>query len=71
MFAKIGKGLWSAGGAAGRVLPTIIRDTAGLAAVGSIGYGAWLVTPAAGFITGGVLVAAGVILASMNKNRGA
>lgn len=47
--------------AAGRAAPVIIRDLVGLAAVGAISYGAWLLHPAAGYITGGALVLTGVI----------
>ena len=32
-------------------IPPLIRDASGLAGAGLISYGAWLVTPAAGFIT--------------------
>lgn len=45
-------------------LPTFLRDLAGVAAVGLIAYGAWLITPAAGFIVGGTLLLTGVILLS-------
>ena len=64
MFKKIGSGLGVGARAFGRALPTIARDVAGLCAVGFISYGAWLVMPAAGFITGGVLVLAGVVAIS-------
>jgi hypothetical protein len=40
---------------------TIARDAAGVLAVASISYGAWLIYPPAGFITGGLLILAGVI----------
>jgi len=46
-------------------IPAILRDLTGLAAVGAIAYGAWMLHPAAGFIVGGVLVLAGVILLSV------
>ncbi len=46
------------------VLPVVTRDIVGLAAVCLIAYGAWLITPAAGFIVGGVLLLAGTILIS-------
>ncbi len=45
-----------------RALPALLRDAIGLAAVGAISYGAWLLHPAAGFITGGALVLTGVII---------
>jgi hypothetical protein len=40
----------------------IVRDLVGLLAVASMSYGAWLVYEPAGFITGGALVLAGVIV---------
>lgn len=61
MLRRIGYGI--AVGAS--YLPTILRDIVGLAAVASIAYGAWMLHPAAGFITAGVLVLAGVIMLSM------
>jgi len=48
--------------------PALIRDLAGLAGVGLIAYGAWLVLPAAGFIAGGVLLLAGALLSGMKAN---
>jgi len=36
-------------------LPAAIPDAMIVAGVGAISYGAWLIQPAAGFITGGVL----------------
>lgn len=47
-----------------RALPGLLRDLAGLAAVGLIAYGAWLVYPPAGFITAGTLLLAGVLALS-------
>lgn len=41
--------------------PAVIRDSLGLAAIGSIAFGAWEVYPPAGFIVAGVLVLAGVL----------
>lgn len=64
MFKKMVGGLSVGAAAFGRALPTIARDVAGLGAVGLISYGAWMVTPAAGFITAGTLVLAGVIAIS-------
>lgn len=54
----------------GRAVPTIIRDLVGLAAVALIAYGAWLIMPAAGFITGGSLLLLGVYLVSAQANSG-
>ncbi len=39
-----------------RAIGTLLRDAIGLAGMGSVSYGAWLVYPPAGFITGGVLM---------------
>jgi hypothetical protein len=64
MFATIGKSAGAALRAAGRALPVLARDAAGLAGAGLISYGAWLVYVPAGFIVGGVLVLIGVMLAS-------
>lgn len=44
------------------LLATVMRDLAGLAGAGLVAYGAWLVFPPAGFITGGVLLLAGALL---------
>lgn len=52
-----------------RAVPALLRDLMGLAAVGSIGYGAWLVYAPAGFITAGVLVLAGVLALSVRAPR--
>jgi hypothetical protein len=50
-----------------RALPDLARDAVGVAAAGAIAYGAWLIYPPAGFITGGVLALAGVVLTSFGK----
>lgn len=42
-------------------IKTAMRDGTGLAAVGAIAYGAWLIYPPAGFIVGGLIVLAGII----------
>lgn len=65
MFARIGSAL----APVFRGLPVVIRDLSGLAAVGLIAYGAWLIAPAAGFITAGVLLLAGVILVSIKSAK--
>jgi hypothetical protein len=44
------------------------RDAAGFAAVASISYGAWLVYQPAGFIVGGSLILAGVIMAARGSD---
>lgn len=44
-----------------KTLLVAVRDLVGVAAVGSISYGAWLVYQPAGFIAGGLLVLTGVI----------
>lgn len=66
MFKRMARGL----AAVGRVFPVVLRDLTGLAAAGSIAYGAWLIMPAAGFITGGLLVLVGVVLISAKGGAG-
>lgn len=61
MFSRIGQGLTIVG----RGLLVLLRELAGIAGAASITYGAWLLHPAAGFIVGGTLVLAGVILLSI------
>lgn len=46
----------------------VARDGAGVFAVASISYGAWLVYAPAGFIVGGLLVLAGVLAMSRGGN---
>jgi hypothetical protein len=48
--------------------PQMIRDGAGLAGVGLIAYGSWLVLPAAGYIVGGFLLVAGAWLHARASN---
>ncbi|MER8540259.1 hypothetical protein NKH17_12470 [Mesorhizobium sp. M1334] len=67
MFGKIGAALTAIGRPFGRALPVVVRDGAGLAAVGLISYGAWQISPPAGFITAGCLLLFGVILISAKK----
>ena len=45
-------------------LSLLMRDLAGLVAVAAISYGAWLAWPPAGYIVGGALVLAGVLLSA-------
>lgn len=54
---------------AARRIPDVIRDAAGICAVGSISYGAWLIDEPAGFIVGGSLVLVGVIASAIGKSR--
>lgn len=63
MLKHIGKVL----AAAGAAVPVLARDLAGLVGCGLIGYGAWLVYPPAGFITGGGLLLVGSILLSVKR----
>jgi hypothetical protein len=44
------------------MLIAVARDGAGLAGVGLISYGAWLVYPPAGFIIAGAMLLAGALL---------
>ncbi len=43
------------------LLPTLLRDAAGIAGAALIAYGAWQVFRPAGFITAGALMLAGVL----------
>jgi len=45
-----------------------IRDVAGLAGASSVAYGAWAIYEPAGFIVGGILVLAGVLLSARGGN---
>ncbi len=45
-------------------LPKLLRDLAGFVAVGAISTGAWMAWPPAGFMVGGALVLAGVVLSA-------
>lgn len=51
--------------------PALARDLAGLAGVGLVAYGTWLVYPPAGFIVGGSLMIAGALLLAVgNRSAG-
>lgn len=69
MFKKVSAASAAVASALGRTLPTFLRDLAGLAGVGLVAYGAWLLHPAAGYITGGTLLLVGVCMLS-GANRG-
>jgi len=56
--------------AVGRAMPGVIADVAGIGGACLISYGAWLIYPPAGFITGGILTLAGVLLASSKARAG-
>ncbi len=45
----------------------LIRDGAGISGVVLVSYGAWLILPAAGFITGGLLLIAGAFLIALSS----
>ncbi len=47
--------------------PGIVRDLAGLCGVGLVSYGAWLIYPPAGFITGGILLIVGALLIALGN----
>jgi len=49
-------------------VPGLVRDIAGLSGVGLVSYGAWLIYPPAGFITGGGLLIAGALVALGNRS---
>ena len=64
MLNPIGRALAAIFAWLGAILPTVLRDGAGLAGAGAVSYGAWLVYQPAGFIVGGLLLIVGAILAS-------
>lgn len=49
-------------GALRRLGPPLLCDAVGLAGLGSVAYGAWLIYEPAGFIVGGLLAVATVVL---------
>lgn len=69
MLARVAKGIGAVGRRVGAVLPVAFRDGVGLVAVGAIAYGAWMIYPPVGFITGGVLTLAGVMLSATMSGR--
>ena len=48
-------------------VPGVVRDLAGLSGVGLVSYGAWIISPPAGFITGGLLLIVGALLAALGN----
>jgi hypothetical protein len=50
-------------------MKSLATDFVGLVGVLLVSYGAWLVIPAAGFITGGLFLIVGVILNSGKKPK--
>lgn len=46
----------------------VVRDIAGMLAIASISYGAWLTYEPAGFIVGGIIVLAGVVAMARGGN---
>lgn len=60
----------SIGNALSRALPSLLTDVVGLSGAASVAYGAWLVLPAAGFITGGVLLMVGAVLSNVKPAGG-
>ncbi len=49
--------------------PGLIRDLAGLSGVSLVSYGAWMIYPPAGFITGGCLLIVGALLAALGHRK--
>ena len=47
------------------VVPGLVRDLAGLCGVGLVSYGAWMIYPPAGFITGGLLLIIGALMVAL------
>ncbi|SFB52380.1 hypothetical protein SAMN03159496_04642 [Rhizobium sp. NFR07] len=48
-------------------LAVLARDAVGVSAVASIAIGSWMIYPPAGFIVGGLLILAGVLLDARNN----
>lgn len=67
MLKKIGINLAAAVSKASVALLDLVRELAGVAAVGLIAYGTWLIYPPAGFIVGGILLLVGAILLGMKR----
>lgn len=61
MLKRVSAGLSAAARAVAGIVPVLLLDGVGLAAVGAIAYGAWQIYAPAGWITGGVLALAGVL----------
>ena len=67
MLKKIGTGLAVVLSKTGGAFLDLLRELAGIAAVGLIAYGAWLIYEPAGFIVGGILLLIGAILLGMKR----
>ena len=67
MLKKIGTSLAVILSKAGGVFLDLLRELAGIAAVGLIAYGVWRIYEPAGFIVGGVLLLIGAILLGMKR----
>lgn len=52
-----------------QALPAVLPDALIVAGVGAIAFGAWLLHPAAGFITGGALMLAFGVLSAMKAGK--
>lgn len=62
LFRRIAAASGAGVRAFGRALPALLRDLAGLAGIGLVAYGAWMIHPPAGFITGGIMLVVGAYL---------
>lgn len=67
------KNLWTALGLGaswlGVAMPALIRSGIGIGGAGLIAYGAWMVYAPAGYVVGGILLIAGVILSEMQSSN--
>jgi len=65
------KNLWNALGLGASwlviAMPALIRSGIGIGGAGLIAYGAWMIYAPVGYIVGGVLLIAGVILSEMSS----
>jgi hypothetical protein len=64
MLKSVSKGIAALCAASAKAAPTVARDLVGLGGAGLISYGAWLMYPPAGFIVAGVLILAGILIAT-------
>jgi hypothetical protein len=62
---RLANGLLVAISLAVKQLPDFLRDALGVVGAGLIAYGAWLISPACGYIVGGILLLIGSILSAL------
>ena len=68
-FSRASAGLRKALASAARRTPHVVADALGFAGAGAIAYGAWLIYVPAGFLVGGVLLMALLMLIGRKLER--